>query len=230
MAPPAASRSTSTGTLRRPQLSDDVAVHVRNLIMSGGARPGDFIRLDETAADLGVSVTPVREALLTLRGEGLVELVPHRGYVVAPLSRGDVDDIFWLQGQIAEELALRTVEHVDDEVAAELTEINERLRRAVDVGDSTLIEELEFGFHRRLNRLAGARKLSWFLLGATRYTPVHFYSSDPHWGDDAVASHTRLVAALLARDGSAVATETRAHFDDGAKRLVRHLESAGIWD
>lgn len=61
---PSTARSTSSrpdGNLRRrPQLSDDVAMHVRNLIMSGGVRPGDFIRLDETAAELGVSVTPVR--------------------------------------------------------------------------------------------------------------------------------------------------------------------------
>lgn len=233
MVPPAA-RSTSSrsgGNLRRrPQLSDDVAVHVRNLIMSGGVRPGDFIRLDETAAELGVSVTPVREALLTLRGEGLVELVPHRGYVVAPLSRDDVNDVFWLQARIAEELAVRAVDRIDDAVAAELTEINDRLRRAVELDDAARIEELEFTFHRVLNRLAGARKLSWFLLGATRYTPAHFYSSDREWGDEAVASHTRLVAALLARDRTAVAAETRAHFEDGAKRLVRHLESVGIWD
>ena len=185
MAPPVA---RSTGNLRRrPQLSDDVAVHVRNVIMSGGVRPGEFIRLDETAAELGVSVTPVREALLTLRGEGLVELVPHRGYVVAPLSRDDVNDVFWLQGRIAEELAGRAVDHVDDEALAELTAINDRLRQAVELGDAVRIEELEFAFHRIINRLAGARKLSWFLLGATRYTPVHFYSADREWGDEAVA-------------------------------------------
>lgn len=226
----AAPRPTSPRTLhRRPQLSDDVAVHVRNLIMSGGARPGDFIRLDETAAELGVSVTPVREALLTLRGEGLVELVPHRGYVVAPLSRDDVDDLFWLQGRIAEELAVRATEVVDDDALAELRAVNDQLRRAVADGDAARIEELEFGFHRILNRLAGARKLSWFLLNATRYTPAHFYSSDPDWGHEAVASHTRLLSALAARDAVAVAAETHAHFEDGAKRLVRHLETVGIW-
>ncbi|QCQ92194.1 GntR family transcriptional regulator [Rhodococcus sp. SGAir0479] len=221
----------ASGALRRrPQLSDDVAAHVRNRIMSGDVRPGDFVRLDETAAELGVSVTPVREALLTLRGEGLVELVPHRGYVVAPLSRDDVRDVFWLQGRIAEELAVRAVDRVDDAALTELTEINEQLQRAVGLGDAARIEQLEFGFHRVVNRLAGARKLSWFLLGATRYTPAQFYSSDRQWGDAAVASHTRLVAALAARDHAAVAAETRAHFDDGAKRLVRHLETIGIWD
>ncbi|RVW05071.1 GntR family transcriptional regulator [Rhodococcus xishaensis] len=214
---------------RRPQLSEDVAVHVRNLIMSGQVRPGEFIRLDETAAELGVSVTPVREALLTLRGEGLVELVPHRGYVVAPLSRNDVNDLFWLQGQIAVELAIRAADHIDEGVISELTEINDQLQSAVELGDAARVEELEFDFHRILNRLAGARKLSWFLLGATRYTPATFYSTDRAWGDTAVANHTRLIAALASRDPAAIAAETRAHFDDGAKRLVQHLQAMGIW-
>src|SRR5437588_415442 len=82
--------------LRRAQLSDEVAGHLRAAIMSGALRPGTFIRLDETAAKLGVSVTPVREALLKLRGEGMVRLEPHRGHVVLPLSRQDGDDIFWV--------------------------------------------------------------------------------------------------------------------------------------
>src|SRR5699024_3127500 len=105
----------------RPQLSDDVADRVRTWIMSGTVRPGSFIRLDETAAELGVSVTPVREALSKLRGEGLVESVPHRGYVVNPLSRGDVEDIFWLQGRIAVELAGRAARRA---TAADLDELD----------------------------------------------------------------------------------------------------------
>lgn len=214
---------------RRPQLSDDVAVHVRNLIMSGGVRPGDFIRLDETAAELGVSVTPVREALLTLRGEGLVELVPHRGYVVAPLSRGDIDDLFWLQGQIAEEFARRAAAAITPETVAELSDLNERLAEAVRGGDGARIEDLEFAFHRTLNRVTGARKLSWFLLNATRYTPVHFYSSDPAWGAAAVASHRRLIDALGRADTDSAGEETRRHFTDGARRLVRHLDEIGVW-
>lgn len=227
----ARSRSPVSKTVRRrPQLSDDVAVHVRDLIMSGSVRPGDFIRLDETAAELGVSVTPVREALLTLRGEGLVELVPHRGYVVAPLSRGDIRDLFWLQGRIAEELAVRACGIVTPDALAELTEINGRLTEAVRNGDGALVEALEFAFHRTLNRVAGARKLAWFLLNATRYTPATFYTSDPDRGAAAVQSHTRLIDALSRRDAAAAGQETREHFEDGAQRLVRHLDELGIWD
>ncbi|WP_425569753.1 GntR family transcriptional regulator [Rhodococcus olei] len=215
---------------RRPQLSDEVAAHVRGLIMSGGVRPGDFVRLDETAAELGVSVTPVREALLTLRGEGLVELVPHRGYVVAPLSRADIHDLFWLQGQIAEQLAIRATPAVTPQVLGEMRDAKDRLAKAVANADAAQVENLEFGFHRLLNRLADANKLSWFLLGALRYTPTHLYSSDPQWGESAIASHEKLIAALEAGDAEEAGRITRAHFADGAERLLAHLERVGIWD
>lgn len=230
---PSSARPHSGGShalRRRPQLSDDVAVHVRNRIMSGGVRPGDYIRLDETAGELGVSVTPVREALLTLRGEGLVELVPHRGYVVAPLSRGDIDDLFWLQGQIAEELARRAAHTITANAVTELTELNEQLLAAVHAHDVGRIEELEFLFHRTLNRAADARKLSWFLLNATRYTPASFYSSDPDWGLATVRRHTHLIEALARGDSHAAGEVTRQHFTDGARRLVRHLDEVGVWN
>ena len=93
--------------------------------MSGALRPGTFIRLDETAAKLGVSVTPVREALLKLRGEGMVQLEPHRGHVVLPLSRQDIDDIFWLQATIAKELAATAAQHITD---AEIDDLLTRFR------------------------------------------------------------------------------------------------------
>ncbi|MET4047674.1 DNA-binding GntR family transcriptional regulator [Rhodococcus sp. UYP5] len=61
MAGRARTTSAATALSRRPQLSEDVANHVRHLVMSGEVRPGDYIRLNETAAELGVRVTPVRE-------------------------------------------------------------------------------------------------------------------------------------------------------------------------
>src|SRR6202453_4979716 len=106
-------QARSRRSLRRAQLSDEVAGHLRAAIMSGHLRPGTFIRLDETAARLGVSITPVREALLKLRGEGMVKLEPHRGHVVLPLTRQDIEDIFWLTATIARELA-RSEEHTSE--------------------------------------------------------------------------------------------------------------------
>src|ERR1700734_2978608 len=111
--------------LRRAQLSDEVAGHLRAAIMSGALRPGTYIRLDETAAKLGVSVTPVREALLKLRGEGMVQLEPHRGHVVLPLSRQDIDDIFWVQATIAKELAATAAQNITDGEIDELEYITD---------------------------------------------------------------------------------------------------------
>ncbi len=218
-----------TPPLRRTQLSESVATYLRGAVMSGRLRPGEFVRLDETAAELGVSVTPVREALLTLRGEGMIESVPNRGYVVSPLERDDVRDIFWLQGQITVELAARASRAATVDDLARLTALNDALSEAVDAADPERIADAEYEFHRELCRIGGGPKLAWFLLNAARYTPYQLYATDPAWGALAVTSHTSLIDALRAGDRAAVVRHTRIQFDDAAQRLVAHLERVGIW-
>lgn len=210
-------------------MSDEVAGHLRAAIMSGTLRPGTFIRLDETAAQLGVSITPVREALLKLRGEGMVQLEPHRGHVVLPLSRQDIDDIFWLQATIAKELAAAATDRITDAEIDELDHLNEALAAAVGSGDAEAIAAIEFSFHRVFNQASGRIKLAWFLLHAARYTPVLVYAADPEWGAAAVDNHRRLVAALRRRDTAAVVRHTTWQFTDGARRLTEKLDKAGIW-
>jgi DNA-binding GntR family transcriptional regulator len=215
---------------RREQLSEEVAAHLRAAIMSGTLRPGTFIRLDDTAAQLGVSITPVREALLTLRGEGMVQLEPHRGHVVVALSRQDIADIFWLQATIAKELAAAAANQITDTQIDELEMINETLAEAVAVGNTDRIMNAEFAFHRAFNLAAGRVKLSWFLLHAARYMPPLTYATDAEWGAGAIDHHRRLVAALRARDIGTVTEITEWQFVDGAKRLTETLEQTGIWD
>ncbi|AQT78125.1 GntR family transcriptional regulator [Mycolicibacterium litorale] len=214
---------------RRAQLSDEVAGHLREAIMTGALRPGTFIRLDETAAQLGVSITPVREALLTLRGEGMVALEPRRGYVVQPLSRQDVADIYWLQATIAKELVVSAADRITGEQIDDLERANEVLAHAVAEGDAARIEAAEFAFHRLLNRSAGRIKLAWFLLHAARYMPPHIYVTDPSWGTAAVESHRQLIAALRSRDKAVLAEVAAAEFSDGADLLLEQLERSGMW-
>lgn len=203
-------------------MSEDVANHVRHVVMSGEVAPGDFIRLDETAAELGVSVTPVREALLTLRGEGMVELVPHRGYVVSPLTPEDILDIFWLQGQIAVELVRRAAPKITASVIAELETFNASLADAVEKSRPEEVELSEFEFHRVLNRLAEASKLAWFLNNATRYTPTRLYAVDPEWGREAVRNHEQLITALRASDVDEACRLMQQQFTDCAERLISY--------
>lgn len=215
---------------RRPQLSEIVAEQLRFQIMTGAIRPGEFIRLDEAAQSFSVSVTPVREALVTLRGEGLVKLEPHRGYQASELTRQDIADIFWLQGTIAVEISGRLAETITTDQLTELTELNTALQKALDSENTSEIVYAEFSFHREHNLMVKAHKLSWFLLTATRYTPDELYAKDPQWGVEAVRSHSQLIAAYQSRDVEAAKCFTRNQFDDGAARLTKHLEAAGIWD
>jgi DNA-binding GntR family transcriptional regulator len=215
--------------LRRAQLSDEVAGHLRAAIMSGALRPGTFIRLDETAAKLGVSVTPVREALLKLRGEGMVQLEPHRGHVVLPLTRQDIDDIFWLQATIAKELAATAAQHITDAEIDDLERITEALAAAVAASDTETIAATEFAFHRAFNHATGRIKLAWFLLHVAGYMPLMIYAADPGWGAAAVDNHRKLIAALRRRDTAAVVEHTHWQFTDGARRLTQTLDHSGIW-
>jgi len=214
---------------RREQLPDEVAGYLRAAIMSGSLRPGTFVRLDETAAQLGVSITPVREALRTLRGEGLVQLEPHRGHVVSPITRDDIADIFWLQGTIAAELATTVAQRASDGDIDELERLTDALDDAVQGGDVDAIALAEFNFHRTFNRTTNRMKLAWFLLNAARYLPPHIYASDPQWGVEAVANHRQLVTALRQRDVGEVVRLTRSQFDDGARRLTSLLDDLGLW-
>lgn len=215
--------------VRREQLSDEVAARLRTDIVTGTLRPGTFIRLDETAAALGVSITPVREALRTLRGEGMVQLEPHRGHVVVALTRGDIEDIFWLQAAIAKELAATAAERITDAEIDELDRLNNELAVAVDHGDIDEITTAEFAFHRAFNRMTGRIKLAWFLLHVARNLPQHLYAGDPGWGAVAVAGHRELIDALRRRDVSRVVRLTGSEFTDGAQRLITRLEESGLW-
>jgi DNA-binding GntR family transcriptional regulator len=218
-----------TKRVHREQLADEVAAHLRVGIMSGTLRPGTFIRLDETAAELGVSITPVREALRTLRGEGMVRLEPHRGHMVSPLTRGDIEDIFWLQAAIAGQLARTVAERITDD------EIDELERRAEAVADAIAhrhaddVVDAEVAFHRAFNRSSGRIKLAWFLHHAARYLPPRIFADDPHWGQATVASRRELIAALRRRDADEVVRLTNCQFADGARRLTARLDELGLW-
>jgi DNA-binding GntR family transcriptional regulator len=210
-------------------LSDEVAGRLRAAIMSGTLRPGTFIRLDETAAELGVSVTPVREALLKLRGEGMVQLEPHRGHVVLPLTRQDIEDIFWLQATIARELATTATDRISDLEIDELDRINNAMAGAVGSGDAEAIAAIEFSFHRVFNQASRRIKLAWFLLNAARYMPTQIYAADPQWGMATVDNHRQVIAALRRRDTAAVVEHTVWQFTDAARRLTEMLDRNGIF-
>ncbi len=97
---------------------------------------------------------------------------------MVPLTRGDIEDIFWLQATIAKELAATAAERITDEEIEELERLNDGLAAAVDRSDPDEVAAAEFAFHRAFNRATGRIKLAWFLLHVVRYLPGQVYACD----------------------------------------------------
>ena len=96
----------------RPQLAEDVARYVRRRIFDGTYAAGEYVRLDQLAVELGVSVTPVREALFQLRAEGLLVQQPRRGFMVLPVTERDLPAIAHVQAPVGAALAARAEQNI----------------------------------------------------------------------------------------------------------------------
>lgn len=201
---------------RRPRLSDEAAEHVRELIVSGRLEPGQFIRPETMAAELDISATPMREGLLTLQSEGLLRVEPRRGFMVAPLSAADIEDVFTGQSLLAGELAARATSRMGDEDLDALAAIQAELEHAADTADYDEVERLNHVFHRMIYSAADSPKLSWMIKGSLNYAPRRFFASVEGWPQASAADHRAIIAGLRARDA------------EGARAaMVAHIRNAG---
>lgn len=214
---------------RRQQLPDEVATYVRELIMSGQVRPGEFLRMEPIAEAVGVSNTPVREGLLTLSSEGFVELVPRRGFVVAPVSEQDVRDLFWAQAQLAAELAARAAKQLTPQRIDRIEEINDEFERAVKAGDQDGITDFGHRFHREINLAADSRRLALLLRSIVRHLPNRFYASIEGQLGATRNDHVELIEALRARKARKARAITERHILDGADGVMAMLSERGLW-
>src|ERR1700734_1584415 len=215
---------------RRQQLPEEVAGYVRERIITGAVRPGEFLRMERIAEAVGVSNTPVREGLLILRSEGLVELVPRRGFVVSPFSRQDVRDLFWAQAQLARELAARAARKISPEQLAELEVILAQYDAAVAEGDENRIGELGHLFHRRINLAADSHRLALLLSSVVRQLPNRFYAAIETQASTGEDDHQLLIEALRHRDVPKATSLMERHILARGDSLIEILEQRGLWD
>lgn len=207
----------------RQPLSEEVASHVRSLIMSGTLRAGQFVRLDRIAEELDVSATPVREGLQALRGEGFLTFEPRRGFIVAPLTPDDVEDLFLVQADIAGELAARAATAVTPEWMAELRRLQWAVAQAVTAGRAEDVVEHNRQVHRHINLRAQAPKLAWMLSVAVRYVPEPFFLTIDGWSQASLHDHDAVLDALERGDPADARTAMRAHILHAGQLLAAHL-------
>ncbi len=214
--------------LARPQLAEDVARFVRKRIFDGTYGAGEYVRLDQLAAELGVSVTPVREALFELKAEGLLAQQPRRGFVVLPVTGRDLTDVSNVQAHIGGELAARAAANISDAQLAELQRIQADLEDAYAADDDERAVRLNHEFHRAINVAADSPKLAQLMSQITRYAPESVFPTIEGWPEKSNKHHRRLLAALERRDESLARSAMSEHLAAGAKPLIDHLTSRGV--
>jgi DNA-binding GntR family transcriptional regulator len=215
--------------LDRPQLSDEAAAYVRSLIMSGQVRGGEYLRVERLAGETGMSATPIREGLLALRGEGFLQLIPRRGFMVVPLGRQDVEDLYLVQANLAGELAARAAVRIGSTGLAELEALQVELEAANSASDTDRTEALNHRFHRMINLTAAAPKLAWFLSRAARYAPRRFYPTIRGWPEASVEDHHAVLRALRAHDAEDARKAMYQHIQHAGALLIAHLRVDQDW-
>jgi DNA-binding GntR family transcriptional regulator len=221
--------SLPVGIPERRQLSEHVAAVVRELIMSGELRGADYLRTEQLADRLGVSATPVREALMVLHSEGAVRWEPRRGFRVVPLTGGDVSDMFAVAAFIEGELAARAVTLLDDAAVASLQRRQEELGRAAAEGDPETVLRLNHEIHAAINRPGLSARLQTQLVMSLKYLPRGHYAQVNGWVEASVTDHGPVLAALAARDAEKARAAMRDHMLHIGELLRAHLERAGVF-
>ncbi len=212
----------------RPQLSEDVARFVRNRIFDGTYTAGKYVRLDQLAAELGISVTPVREALFALRAEGLVAQQPRRGFVVLPLTQRDLADVANVQAHVGGELAARAAINITDDQLRELKEIQAQLEEAYAAHDDEQTVRLNHEFHRAINIAANSPKLAQLMSQITRYAPESVFPTIEYWPGRAAKDHRRVLSALGGHDDKLARSAMSEHLAASAIPLIDHLIARGV--
>lgn len=212
----------------RTQLSDDVARLIRTRIFDGVYAAGSYVRLDQLAAELGISVTPVREALFALRAEGLIAQQPHRGFVVLPVTGRDVADVANVQGYVGGELAARAAVNITDDQLRELKQIQAELEEAYAGADTERTVRLNHEFHRAINVAADSPKLAQLMSQITRYAPESVFPTIEGWPEQSMKDHRRILSALKKRDDGLARAAMSQHLAAGAVPLIEHLTARGV--
>ncbi|MDZ4267879.1 MAG: GntR family transcriptional regulator [Mycobacterium sp.] len=207
----------------RQLLRDSVFVKIRDAIIDGTLEPGERLVDGELSGWLGVSRTPIREALARLEAAGLVETKPGRYTIVSPIHPRTLADAQEVTAAM-NELAVRTaVPLLTDADLADMRAANDTFADALRTGDVAAAVAADDAFHGVPVHRAGNAAIRTVL---DQYTPVlrrveriRFASLR---GRDSVAQHARIIAFAEAGDAESAATETRknwltldAHASDG---------------
>ncbi|NDL57565.1 FCD domain-containing protein [Phytoactinopolyspora sp. XMNu-373] len=200
---------------KRTSLREQVADSLRAAVIAGEMKPGQVYSAPALATRFGVSATPVREAMLDLTKQGLIAVVPNKGFQVTMLSDAELDEITDIRLLLEPPAAARAAENVQAEDVAALAGVATKILDAAAAGDLATYTEGDRQFHGRLLEMSGNNRL----VDMVRELHDRCRLAEPMGLLErgllrtAAGEHLTMCELLAAGDGAALAALMRVHIE-----------------
>ncbi len=215
------------------QLRQWVADRLRAEILEGRIPSGEWLRQEKLATALGVSQTPVREALKQLAVEGLVEHAPYRGIRVIHFTADDVEDFYSSRVGIEGRAAWFAARRIGAREVAELRSLHERMQRCHTPEDLAEYRRLNRQFHLAIIEASGRPYLVRTLGQLWTAFPTMLWGNVPEVAtvsvpgrdDPDTAEHEEIIAALEAHDPDRAARAVQGHIESAGRALAAAMRA-----
>jgi DNA-binding GntR family transcriptional regulator len=192
-------------------LKEQVYDYLRDQLRSGEILPGSAINLDETCRKLGVSRTPLRDALLQLESEGFVTIYPRRGVIVNSLSLEDIRNYYQIIGALESTAILQAFDKIGETEIQAMGRIIEDMKRAIESNDFDLYYDKNLALHDVYLKLCGNENLVRIVRAMKRrlYDFPRQRGFIKEWELASIAEHTELLQLLKLRRAAEAAAYVR---------------------
>jgi len=201
-------RSPGPGTAAQHALEG-----LRRALIAGELAPGDRVRQEELAEEMGISLSPVREALAVLEQEGQVTYRPRRGYFVTELDAAQVREIYELREVLEERAARRALPLLDEDATGRIELAARECAGAAAAGDVAAELDANRRFHFAIlgsPDQVHTMRLIRLLWDSTETYRALYYNS-PHAREESLRAHERILAALREHDADRLVAELAGH-------------------
>jgi DNA-binding GntR family transcriptional regulator len=180
-------------------MTDQVSEKLRSMILSRQLAPGTRVTQAQLAEMLGVSTMPIREALLRLGAEGLINSSASRSFEIATVTDRGIRDVYWIHGVLAGELAARAWDDKSEALIKKLREEHKNYNAAHKAGDHEGLTDANRRFHAAINSVAASPTISVILRNTLHYFP-DFGIEVPGWRELANRWQSELIDAFTKGD------------------------------
>lgn len=206
-------------------LRDVVFNTLRQAILTGELKPGERLMEIHLANKLGVSRTPIREAIRKLELEGLVTMIPRRGAEVAQITEKSMSDVLEVRRAVDALCVELACERISEEELEALKAACDNFEEAVKSGDVKKIAQADVALHDIIVRATGNQRLVQLVntLSEQMYRYRFEYIKDVSQHDSLVEEHRIIYESILKKDKQTASEAAKLHIDNQEKTIIKQI-------